>query len=80
MLFFSIDLRIIGVDTAEIEWTSPLSTNDIGLELATDLEANHKTKDRPQTPLSFVLKISYQNEAKWTLDDYRIVQGKSSPK
>ena len=33
------------MDTAEIEWANPLLPNDIGLELAGDVEANHKTKD-----------------------------------
>ena len=50
------------MDTAEIEWTSPLLTNDIRLKLPTDLEANHKRKDEPQTLLSFVPQIPNQIE------------------
>ena len=52
------------MDTAEIEWANPLLPNDIGLELASDVEANHKTKDTPQTLLSFVHQTPEQNEAK----------------
>ena len=68
------------MDNAEIEWTSPLLPNDIGLELASDVEANGKTKEKPQTLLSFVHQTPNQNEAKWTLADFGIDQGKSSPK
>ena len=64
---FFIVLRRIGVDTAETEWANPLLPNDIGLELASDVEANHKTAVKPQTLLSFVREIPNHNEAKWTL-------------
>ena len=68
------------MDTAEIEWTSRPLTNEIRLKLASGFETNHKTKDSPQTLLSFVRKIPNHNEAKWTLPVFEIVQGKSSPK
>ena len=68
------------VDTAEIEWISPLSRNDIRLELATLLEPNHKMIVTPQTWFCFVRKTLNQNEAKWTLPLFENVKGKSSPK
>ena len=44
------------MDKAEPEWTSPLLPSDFGLELASGLEANHKTKEKDQTQLSFSSK------------------------
>ena len=55
------------MDTARIESTSPLLPNDIEVKLATGFKANHKTKDKPQTLLSFVHQTPNQNKAKWTL-------------
>ena len=68
------------MDTAEIEWANPLLPNDIGLELASDVEANHKTKDKPQTGLSFVHQTPNRNKEKWALPLFEIVQSKSCPK
>ena len=59
---------------------SPLLPNDVRSELATLLEPNHKTKDKPQTLFCFVRKTPNQNEAKWTHPLFETVQGKSSPK
>ena len=59
---------------------SPLLPNDVRSELATLLEPNHKTKDKPQTLFCFVHQTPNQNEAKWTVSLFENVQGKSSPK
>mgnify|MGYP004553499563 CR=1 FL=1 len=68
------------MDTAEIEWRSPLLPNDIRFKSATLLEPNHKTKDKPQTLFCFVHQTPNQNEAKWTVSLFENVKGKSSPK
>ena len=54
--------------------------NDIPKKWATHFEANHKTKDKPQTWFCFLFQSPNQNEAKWTVSLFETVQSISSQK